>query len=1134
MAVDLIALGYRIDTAPIKSANAELDKLGKTTKAVSKDTSDATRENDKLTGSLKALAGAYIGLAGATKLAALADQYTKLTAQLSLATRSQAEFNQAFSNVQNIAKLAQSGLSETATLYARVSNATRELGANQATVAAITESVSLGLKVSGASATESASAMLQLSQAFGSGVLRGEEFNAVNEAAPRLMKALADGMGVPIGALRELASDGKITSDILGNSLVKALEDLRQEAAQTQTISGAFVELKNEVLLTAGQLDKATGASKAFAQSIKDLAGSGLIKTVFETIAVLGANIAYVFKQVGNEIGGIAAQIALLFQGDFQGAKFIGEQMKKDAIQARKEIDALSASILNPAVKDAPMVGEIVTLEKASVNATRSVKELAAAKKAMDEDELRRSQLLNSVTREYEEKTAKFYNLLAKTKKEDLEAEIKLKDAAYKKELEQVDKLQDIANKNYKEAQEVFKKAEEEKLKEFEKTVDGINQVFREGFANMVNGGKGTWKSFTKSLLTTFKTTVADQIYKMLAQPFVVRLVASVMGIGASGGASAAGGLVDAATGGSSGGGMGFGSLLSTGKSLFNMMQNGNAAIVGGIESLGSIIANGNGGIADAIGGFVGQNAGAIAQGFSYFGAVLALSQKKYATAVGTAIGSIWGPIGAAVGGFLGGIVDSFIGGGVPKRNWAQVESNYKGGKFTPGAEFAKRDGGGVIKPLTDVNEAFSKQLGSFLGQMGIADDIFTRSSFSTRPGKKTKAAFEGSVNGQGFTSGALSFGKKDTAAWQRYVNLVFGDVMVRAIKASSLSDSLKSLFDGFSAKEEVMALMNATIQLNNAQKELTSRFGITVDQSAQAAKATGLVGQALIDYVNKLTASAAAFTTVGDALVRARTNLEDAYGGSLPATLKAYDEALKGIDKTTQAGIEMFVEMFALRDQFTQFTQAIDGLKGNVRGALFSMVGDAEKQAMMNADLAKLFSDLGRDVPGSIQELIALGKSIDYTTAEGLSLAAVFPTLVNAFNQTQTAVDGLINSLRDTSSFKTLLDYTVYTGVARNYGNTFANGYMGNLPSYDVGTSFVPNDGPAMLHQGEAVLTRGENASLRESNAQLVSEIRSLNSKVDRLVYSMDKTASSTKRTADIMVNITPNGDALQTEAAA
>ncbi len=73
---------------------------------------------------------------------------------------------------------------------------------------------------------------------------------------------------------------------------------------------------------------------------------------------------------------------------------------------------------------------------------------------------------------------------------------------------------------------------------EFKKSVDQIDDVFRKGFADMVNGGEGTWKAFTKSLTTTFKTTVADQIYKMFLQPFVVNIVANMMGLtGALGGA---------------------------------------------------------------------------------------------------------------------------------------------------------------------------------------------------------------------------------------------------------------------------------------------------------------------------------------------------------------------------------------------------------------------------------------------------------------------------------------------------------------------------------------------------------------------------------------------------------------------
>jgi hypothetical protein len=683
-------------------------------------------------------------------------------------------------------------------------------------------------------------------------------------------------------------------------------------------------------------------------------------------------------------------------------------------------------------------------------------------------------------------------------------------------------------------------KAAEEVAKKQEELARDINRSLTDALLRGFEKGKSFAENFKDTLVNMFKTLILRPIISAVIDGSgITKLISGLTGGIASmfsGSASASGGLAGVGGSAGGGGGMGFGSLLSGGKSLFDMMQNGNAAIVGGIESLGSIIANGNGGIADAIGGFVGENASAISTGFSYFGAVLALSQKKYATAVGTAIGSIWGPIGAAVGGFLGGIVDSFIGGGAPKRNWAQASSTYKDGKFTNTGTMSKRDGTGVIKPLQGVNEAFSRQLAGLLTSFGLGDSINTSSAFSTRPGKDTKAGFSGTVNGNSFNSGEKLFGKKDPEAFKKFVDVVFGDIMVFAIRASKLSKDVKSLFvDLNNNKTSTLNLMNAVIGLKGAQDELSNNFGITVDQAAQAAKSTGLVSTALTEYINKLTSAANSTKTIGEALVAAQTSfMEVGKFTTLPTTLKAFDEAIKGVDKTTKEGIQTFTELFAMRDQFAAFTQQIDALKGNVRGALFSMASDAEKQRMLNADLAKLFGDLGRDVPGSIQELIALGKSIDYTTAEGLNLAAVFPTLVNAFNQTQTAVDSLINSLRDTSSFKTLIDYQRYIGVARNYGNAFANNFADTMPSYAVGTSYVPNDGPAMLHQGEAVLTRGENASLRESNAMLINEIRSLNAKVERLVYSTDQTASTNKRMADILVNVTPNGDAIQMETAA
>lgn len=227
-----------------------------------------------------------IGLgAGLSEVVKMSDAFTKYTAQLKLASASQTDYANSLVAVKRIATDAQSSLEKTGVLYARIANGTRDLGLGQQKVADITETVSLALKVSGATAEESSSAMLQLSQAFASGALRGEEFNAVNEAAPRLMKALADGLGVPVGALKDMATQGKLTSEVLATTLPKALSDLRSEGAQIQTISGAFQVLKDRVMEFTATQAQANGTVSVLTTGIGLLADNlGALMSVLVTV----------------------------------------------------------------------------------------------------------------------------------------------------------------------------------------------------------------------------------------------------------------------------------------------------------------------------------------------------------------------------------------------------------------------------------------------------------------------------------------------------------------------------------------------------------------------------------------------------------------------------------------------------------------------------------------------------------------------------------------------------------------------------------------------------------------------------------------------------------------------------------
>jgi hypothetical protein len=117
-----------------------------------------------------ALLGIAAGI-GVGQIANMVDEYAKFTAQLKLASQSQREYAAGYADVKRIAAQSTQGLQETGVLYARIANGTRELGIAQKQVAAITETVNLSLLVSGATASEAASAQLQLSQAFASGTL---------------------------------------------------------------------------------------------------------------------------------------------------------------------------------------------------------------------------------------------------------------------------------------------------------------------------------------------------------------------------------------------------------------------------------------------------------------------------------------------------------------------------------------------------------------------------------------------------------------------------------------------------------------------------------------------------------------------------------------------------------------------------------------------------------------------------------------------------------------------------------------------------------------------------------------------------------------------------------------------------
>jgi tape measure domain-containing protein len=358
-----------------------------------------TRETDKLVTKFTAVAAAAAVMAAAlaaVKIASLADQFRLLGARVEVAAGSVKGGADAMSALTDISRRTQSSLAGNIEVFTRLNQSLIQMGGTQADTLQLTELLSKAIKVSGASAVEAKSAMLQFGQALGSGKLAGDELRSLLETAPYLMRQLADGIGVPVGALKKMGEEGKLTADVVTNALRGAATAIDEDFKKfPQTIESAMVVARDQAALAALKFDELsgssailTGAAKGLGEVLEQTAAqfgamagqadklsrndqvntwAGITRlalsyvadaadVTWQTMSVLGRNVKFVFEGIGREIGGIASQIAVFFEdGDplrFTKAKWdkfhgISDAMKADAARARQELDKADAETLS-------------------------------------------------------------------------------------------------------------------------------------------------------------------------------------------------------------------------------------------------------------------------------------------------------------------------------------------------------------------------------------------------------------------------------------------------------------------------------------------------------------------------------------------------------------------------------------------------------------------------------------------------------------------------------------------------------------------------------------------------------------------------------------------------------------------
>jgi len=232
-------------------------------------TKDAEKGVNKLGTALKALAGAAV-VKGTLDLA---NNFQTLSNRLRSVTGSTEEYNKALQNVKTLADSSRSSLSATADLYASLTIASEDLALSQDEVAKITDTFSKTLKISGAETGAAAGAMIQFGQALAAGVLRGDEFNSINETNSKFMGEFADILGVTRGELRKMAEQGLLTADIVADAAQIMNKSINEDFGKTlPTISESFQGITNEVTYLIGEIEAKTGVFESLSNLIRKIA----------------------------------------------------------------------------------------------------------------------------------------------------------------------------------------------------------------------------------------------------------------------------------------------------------------------------------------------------------------------------------------------------------------------------------------------------------------------------------------------------------------------------------------------------------------------------------------------------------------------------------------------------------------------------------------------------------------------------------------------------------------------------------------------------------------------------------------------------------------------------------------------
>ncbi|EKT7902188.1 tape measure protein [Klebsiella oxytoca] len=337
-----------------------------------------TRSIDATERSMSGLSRVAVALTAALsvqQVAEYADAWATVNNKLSNSLRPSEQLVDVTERVFNITQQTRSSLDATASLYARLERATRQYGTSADDLAKLTTIINQGFVVSGATAQEAENAIIQLSQGLASGALRGEEFNSVNEQGNRLIVALADSMGVSIGQMRNMAAQGKLTTDVVVNGLLSQGAVIGAEFANTTTtISQALQVAGNNITKFFGENSTVKTGAAIF---------SDAVVTISENIGGLSAVLTAVAAIMGSRyVGALTMAAAAKIKSAAASRTLSAEEaLAAQATANKAAADLRAATVAKERALDEIRLAEMQKLTAVSAtNAAAAEQRLSAAR----------------------------------------------------------------------------------------------------------------------------------------------------------------------------------------------------------------------------------------------------------------------------------------------------------------------------------------------------------------------------------------------------------------------------------------------------------------------------------------------------------------------------------------------------------------------------------------------------------------------------------------------------------------------------------------------------------------------------------------------------------------------------------